>query len=349
VVLGALALAPWAGPGPVGSRSAHAEPGGDPDEFWGELAQPGFRRYRFHLEAGRRLAAQEPPRLPLAIRAFELAVALLPARPEAHLELGRAFHRSERCVGAVPHLERALAAGLGPFEARGALILLGDCRRRRGDFASALHSYQEALERVLAARRQAHTEALRQARIEVARGWRPASRPVAQNPALDTEELELRRRLGDTLVSLGRLSDAEASYRDALGIEGRHALSWLGLGVTLMLKERVVEGEEALRRALQAETSERRLVGGGGVLDGEAVQKPLLHGLLALAADRLGEAVATLRPLVDPAQSGPYGVQLRALVADLEVRQKAVSTERKPAGPPRARAATARKQVAKPR
>jgi tetratricopeptide (TPR) repeat protein len=326
-ILAALAMAAAAAAG----SPVRAEPGGDADDFWGELAQPGYHRYRQQVDEGRRLAAQEPPRWAPAIRAFEKAVALLPGRPEAHLELGRAHQRTQQCAPAITHLERALASGLPPFEARGALLSLGDCRRRRGEYSGALQSYAAALERVLAARHHARDEALRQARIEVARGWRPASRPVAQNPTLDAEEVELRRRVADTLVSLGRLDDAEASYREGLGIDSRHPLSWLGLGVTLILKEQVADGEEALKRALQGESSETRLITGGGVLEGDPVQAKLLGALLALARDRLGEALVTLRGLVgNGPPATPHAVQLRGLLAELEARQKAAPPEKRP-------------------
>ena len=70
---------------------------------------------------------------------------------------------------------------------------------------------------------------------------------MRQAIALNTDYAEAHSNLGDTLKELGRLNDAEASYKRAIALNADYAETQSNLGVTLKELGRLEEAEASLK------------------------------------------------------------------------------------------------------
>lgn len=80
------------------------------------------------------------------------------------------------------------------------------------------------------------------------RHLRAAAALVPHNP-------EVQLELGRGLLALSRWHEAEAAFRDAVGLEPDLSDGWHGLGVSLIAQSRYRQAEEALRRGVRLDPS----------------------------------------------------------------------------------------------
>lgn len=78
-----------------------------------------------------------------------------------------------------------------------------------------------------------------------------ALRPLQKLATLAPNDAAVRSNLGNVLRDLGRLPEAEASYRTALKIDPRYVTALINLGALLMSMKRFEESENCYRNALQ--------------------------------------------------------------------------------------------------
>ena len=72
--------------------------------------------------------------------------------------------------------------------------------------------------------------------------------------ALSPQDAEAHNNLGTALQDLGRLDEAEASYREAIALKPDYAAAYYSLGVTLKELSRLDEAETSYREAIALET-----------------------------------------------------------------------------------------------
>ena len=122
-------------------------------------------------------------RLPEAVDADRVAVALSPQDAEAHYNLGNSLAELDRLGEAEESYSRAIALKPGFAEAK---FNLGNTQRERGKHDEAESNYTQAI-------------------------------------ALKPDFVQAHHNLGSTLQQLGRLDEAEASYNKAIALEPDYA------------------------------------------------------------------------------------------------------------------------------
>ena len=185
---------------------------------WIEAAMGEHASAVTHYRGALRLQAKYPgARIGLAISQLELhqedaalpglmeLVKDEPENPEAHLHLGVALSRKDRCAEALPALRRAIA--LRPSMAQ-AHYLLGTCYRKLGENEAAARSLAEYREQ------QASANKRQQARFQAAAAHKH--------------------------LQAGQLDEAIAAYRSSLGLHADDSVA-IDLSVALLKKGQPAE------------------------------------------------------------------------------------------------------------
>ena len=187
-----------------------------------------------------------------ALTALETALQLDPASLAAHLFLSLYWQRQN-------DLERALeaaraAAALSP-ETPAVLIRLGDLTALNGDLAAGQEYYLQAIAaapddpqplREYIAFNIRYGFDLREAALPLARQL------VIRNPS-DPASLDV---MGEVLLRLGDLSNAERFFRRALGEDPDYPQAHLHLGDLYRLRGEIIRAREHYRRALELSENE---------------------------------------------------------------------------------------------
>ena len=183
-----------------------------------------------------------------------------PEDPRAAFYLGLVLHKAHRYSEALPLLERAAAAPASAFaEAPHAVHYLGWCRYYLGQLPAA----EEAFKRhAVAFPEYDDTQfalgliAYDEDRLPEAEArFRQALLLLARRPDAGRERAKNLARLGDVQLRLGRLDDAEASYREAASLHPGLAEHWSKLARVLDRKGDAAGAGAARARAASIEAA----------------------------------------------------------------------------------------------
>ncbi|MBS0388767.1 MAG: tetratricopeptide repeat protein, partial [Proteobacteria bacterium] len=186
--------------------------------------------------------------LDAAIEGYRRVVALEPNLALGHRELGRALIAAHRVTEALPHLERlvALQPDAGTLSDY-ATLLVG-----LGRFADAVSRYRAAIER-------APTDARLHSNLANALhgsgDYRGAIEAARRSLALDAQLPEAYLHLGNALLALSEVPQAEACYRDGLGLAPDHAALLTAHAMALRALGRIADAEQVAGRALAVRRS----------------------------------------------------------------------------------------------
>jgi tetratricopeptide (TPR) repeat protein len=284
--------------GALASQRAAATTAG----FWERVAtSPRVEADRLLTEAEGLLAAD--PRRPGAgtpgARAEALvrrALALVPDDFRALAALAEIDDRAGRAAAALAGLERACPRAPNVGVAAACWFRLGIEQSRRGRFAEAVAAYEQRL-------------------------------------ALAAGDVTVLVNLGEALMGLGRLDDAEARYREALRLEtpvaghleDRHGLllATYGLAVVLDRAAEPVAAREMMARALALDPRASQLEAarepGGDVFFVPEGDVFYYLGLAFEVAERIDDAEAAFQEFCERLPKSPWLGRARAHIAALEV------------------------------
>jgi tetratricopeptide (TPR) repeat protein len=284
--------------GTLASQRAAATTAG----FWERVAgSPRVEADRLLTEAEGLLAGD--PRRPEARtsgpRAEALvrrALALVPDDFRGLAALAEVEERAGRAVAALVTLERACPRAPNAAVAGACWFRLGIERSRRGHFAEAVSAYEQRL-------------------------------------AVGSSDVTVFVNLGESLMSLGRLEDAEARYREALRLEtpvagrleDRHGLllATYGLAVVLDRAGEAVAAREMMARALALDPRASQLEAarepGGDVFFVPEGDVFYYLGLAFEVAERIDDAEAAFQEFGERLPKSPWLGRARAHIAALEL------------------------------
>jgi tetratricopeptide (TPR) repeat protein len=287
--------------GALASQRAAASTAG----FWERVAaSPRVEADRLLTEAEGLLAAaaarRPAPGTPGA-RAEALvrrALALVPDDFRGLAALAEVDERAGRADAALADLQRACARASNAGVAGTCWFRVGIERSRRGRFAEAVAAYEQ--------------------RLAVGAGAGDATVHV---------------NLGESLMALGRLDDADARYREALRleapvavrIEDRHGLllATYGLAVVLDRAGEAVAAREMMARALSLDPRASQLEAarepGGDVFFVPEGDVYYYLGLAFEVAERIDDAEAAFQEFGERLPNSPWLGRARAHIATLEI------------------------------
>jgi Flp pilus assembly protein TadD len=164
---------------------------------------------------GNALLAQR--RMAESVACYERSLALNPAQPDAHNNLGLALTSLGRTAEAIPHYQRALSLDPRHFQAHSNL---GVIAVQQGRIADAVGCYQRAL-----AIQPNHAETHNNLGVVFVqlRRFEEAIRHYRRATEMQPGNAEMRNNLGVAFWEQGRLEEAIVHHTKALAIQPNHA------------------------------------------------------------------------------------------------------------------------------
>ena len=228
-----------------GAPRAHQKNEGESD-FWGNLAQPGHKKFLAALNRGRgfydnalKLVDSQLRRRALsdALAAFQEANRANPTKAEGFFWIGKALYELDRLKEAISAFNKARRLNPDYDNDYSMAFTLGIAHSKMGAFETAVLEYDQA-ERTLAAQGLGITD--------------------AQNV-----RATLHGNVAESLMALGRLEEAIQRYRASVALQPGYALAWWGLAIALDRDEQISKAREAVTRALAGDPDMRALTSEG--------------------------------------------------------------------------------------
>jgi TonB family protein len=291
----------------AGAPSAQAK--GEPD-FWGDIADPGRKRWAEALRRGRgSFDAAERVKVPhLRRRALEEALAAFreatrhgPSDAEGYLWEGRALYGLDRWRDAISAFIKARRLRPELAEDFTVAFDLSIAYTKIGAYEEAVAEHDRADRLLGAAHEPESTLRIRRA-------------TVLANAA-------------EALMALGRLEEAVQRYQEALALEPRYVLATWGLAVAYDRDDQVGKAKEAVARSLAGDPSMQRLSDEGVFF----IPTGDVHYYLALGHESRGDRAAARREweaFVTTLPRSPWVSRAREHQAELEAGPRSGSRKK---------------------
>lgn len=235
-----LALLLWAAP----ALADEPDPERAPD-FWGELAEPGRKRFDEALERGKKLldragdsrsARQDLLRrhdLEAALAAFREAVAADPSRAVGWYWTGKTLYELDRMKQAIKCFRKVRQLAAGTIEPYFLAFDLGIAYSKIGEFEKAVLEYDRADQALVGGKFSSYEKRARRATVH--------------------------GNAAEALMALGRLDESIQRYREAIANEPRSSLLRYGLAVAYDRDEQISKARQQMQKALAVDAKMRQL------------------------------------------------------------------------------------------